>query len=154
MNALNRLLTLVIAPIVLCGATGCQLMSGNGSFSGELPTGQDPNGQANASMVTVELYPFRGRMQRKKLPLNEMMSVQRALEQSGAIDRFRKMKFVVVRTDPKTGRQIKMGGDYQPERRHVAVSDDYALHPGDRVLVKEDLSATALIGPLTRFWDN
>jgi hypothetical protein len=91
------------------------------------------------SVVNVEIRPVGRRPLRKKLPLVEAMRLQDAV--NAAQPRFRKMEIYVVRTSPETGQKHKMGASFDAARREVRLETDYALHPGDLVVLAQDTSS-------------
>lgn len=108
--------------------------------------------QPNQGVVTVELHPTRGKITRGEIPMTDMMTVQDALQKSGATKKFRNLNFEVVRFNKEKGKQVKMGGSYLPEKRTAAAHYNYALRPGDRVNVTEDTSSAtdSVLNPLAK----
>jgi hypothetical protein len=74
------------------------------------------------------------------------MTVQAALEKSGAIRRYRNMDISILRIVEGTGQPLVLKVSYQPAKKMVSTEQDYALLPGDRVLVEP---ATGLLDRLT-----
>lgn len=64
------------------------------------------------------------------------ITVQTALQKSGAIHRYRKMDISVLRIVEETGRPIKMVVDYQASKKSVRPEQDYAILPGDRIIIQ------------------
>ena len=54
---------------------------------------------------------------------------------------FRHKKAYVVRTSPKTGQQHKLEASFDTNRR-VSMETDYAIQPGDRVVIAEDTTSS------------
>lgn len=77
----------------------------------------------------------------RKLPLQGALHVQDALEQAELTRRFRRMNLYVMR--PTEGRLAKLDIEYKHTARRVDPLYDYALRPGDHLVVTEDTS-TAL----------
>ena len=69
--------------------------------------------------------------------LDGPLTVQTALERSGAIKKFRNMEITVLRVVEETGRGLKMSITYKPAKKSVSPEQDYAIFPNDRILVKE-----------------
>ena len=63
------------------------------------------------------------------------ITVQTALERSGAISKFRGMDIMIYRVVQETNRGLKLPVDYQYRERAVVSHQDYALHPNDRIVV-------------------
>jgi len=68
--------------------------------------------------------------------IDGMITVQTALERSGAVNRYRHMEISVLRIVEETGRPIKMVVDYQPSKKSVRPEQDYAILPGDRIVIQ------------------
>jgi hypothetical protein len=95
--------------------------------------------QSAAQTVLVTLKPKNGRIKQKTIPYTEGMSVQTALEQSGAIRKFTDMDIKVYRVTPLSkGQAVPLQSDYDPSKNRVPVLNDLALHPGDKVLLEEN----------------
>lgn len=137
-------------------AAGCQSLSSTvpaspdlgANTSDALPARAQPAGPA----VVVQLYPEGRKPTETLLPLSDGMTVHQALVQAHAARAFRKMKIEVIRPVDRNGRFVKMGVKYLPSKRHVAANTDYALRPGDRIVVTEQLAAPLdqLLGPLAK----
>jgi hypothetical protein len=63
-------------------------------------------------------------------------TVQTALERSGAIKKYRDMEIMILRVVKETGRGLRMPVNYVPRKKSVSPEQNYAIHPGDRILVK------------------
>ena len=68
--------------------------------------------------------------------LDGPVTVQTALQRSGAIEKFRSMDIMVYRVVEDSGRGLKMPVVYTPRKKSVLPEQDYALHPGDRVVIQ------------------
>ena len=64
------------------------------------------------------------------------VTVQTALEESGAVGRYRNMEITMYRRVSESGRLLKLPVSYVPRSDSVKVEQDYALHPGDRIVIK------------------
>ena len=64
-----------------------------------------------------------------------------ALRKSGATKRFRRMMVNVVRATPDGQNRVAMKAAYDREKRRIDPATNYALHPGDRVIISEDSSS-------------
>lgn len=73
------------------------------------------------------------------MPLTDVTYVQQALEQSGAIKKFRRAKIELYRQLPQGGGH-KLPVEFDRNNRRVPPGSDYALHPDDRIVVTEDNS--------------
>ena len=85
--------------------------------------------------------------------LSGTMHVQQALEQTGGFKKFRRIDVELVRPLPNGGFH-KIACDYDRSTKHITPEFDYALLPGDRIVVKEDPSTivddmlTSALGPI------
>jgi hypothetical protein len=68
------------------------------------------------------------------------ITVQTALERSGATDKFRSMDIVVYRVVQETGQGLKMPVEYKAGKKMVSPDQDYAIHPNDRIVVSSQSS--------------
>jgi hypothetical protein len=76
------------------------------------------------------------------------MTVQDALEESGATRRYRHLMVDLARAVPEKDHVLKLPIQWNHEERHVMEEQNYALHPGDELLVRRDTS-----GPLSAVLD-
>ena len=74
---------------------------------------------------------FKGQIQ--KSPIT---TIQTALEESGAVENFQDMEITVYRKVPGSGSSLKMPVEYKPANDAVDFRQDYALHHGDRIVIK------------------
>ncbi len=63
-------------------------------------------------------------------------TVQTALERSGAIKKYRNMNVTIWRVIEETGQPLKMATRYEPRKKAITPDQDYALMPGDRIVVE------------------
>jgi hypothetical protein len=116
----------------------------------ELTTWFDDSSATTASANATSIAPegptyqieFReeGRQpQLVQLPLPEVLYIQQALEQSGAIRRFRRMKIELYRKLPNGGGH-RLDIPFDRSKRRIPSAGDYAIHPNDRIVVTEDAS--------------
>jgi hypothetical protein len=96
-----------------------------------------------ASAVLVEIHPDSGPPKITPLAYEDDMVVQSVLTKSGAVKRFRRMNVSLVRPLPEGKGPHKMDVKFEYAKRHVAPENDYALRPGDKIVVTED-TTTAL----------
>ena len=99
------------------------------------------------SEIPVAKYEVRlhdnGNSTRAFATLDSNKTIQTVLEESGAKDKFKKMEILLVRNIPGTEQKQKLEVDFDPASRHVIVSQDYAIHPGDIIVIRKD-NSTAL----------
>lgn len=101
----------------------------------------DNESTVSDTMVVVELRDGHDKREYLRAPLNESMLVQDALKGSGAIQRFRRMDIVLVRTVPG-GEKLRLPVRYNSHARRVVDENNYALHGGDWLEVSQDTSTT------------
>lgn len=123
------------ALIVVCGLSGCSTFGLNtANQMTEIPTNA-------TNLYRVEMHANNGEPTIHDGVITALsdgspFTVQSALEDSGAIDRFKRMEINVYRKVEGSSRGLKMPVTYEPGRDAVRVDQDYALHPGDRIIVK------------------
>ena len=74
-----------------------------------------------------------------QIPLTPDMRLQEVVEASKPP--FRNRLAYIVRTSPKTGQQHKLEASFGSNRR-VTMETDYAIQPGDRVVISEDTTTS------------
>lgn len=133
----------LLASVAALGSAGCTTPGGifpGGIFqSAEVvpPTGPEAAAQEAAGKFSVEIRPENGKPQVAERPLTGQMHVQEGLEQTGAHRKFRRNHLELVRKLPNGGvHRIPL--EWDSSNRRVAVEFDYALLPGDRIVVRED----------------
>lgn len=161
---MSRSLALLFGALALaCLGSGCttlMIASPEDDISWH-PQGKDvDDAQAAAPQgpqgkYIVELRPERGERVRTEVDFSGVPYVQEALEKGGAIKKFRRMNVEIVRT--ANGRPEKMRSSYDHVHNRVPIEWDYALYPGDLIVVTED-PATMFddmignaLGPLSSF---
>ena len=73
------------------------------------------------------------------IPLEPGMSVQTVLEDRRLTRRFKNMKINVMRITPESGGQrVPLKAEYDTVENRVGILHDFALYPGDHVVVEED----------------
>jgi hypothetical protein len=101
------------------------------------------SGAAAASVQTakfdVVFQPKSGKPEHIERSLSEPLTVQQALEQSGGLKKFRRVEIELVRQLPSGGVHT-IPCEFDRSTRRINPEFDYALMPGDKVVVKEDSS--------------
>lgn len=108
------------------------------AFDGWMPSGGRKLSE-DEPKIFVELRPTVGARVRKIFPLDRDLVLQDALDLSHATSRFAKMNLYIYRKD-ETGKRVKFGSDFDVAKRRVKYETDYALHPGDTIVIEEDSS--------------
>jgi hypothetical protein len=132
MNAF-RFGNLVAALALAASFAGCTSL-GMGSLGNDekKPVAAEPT-----STYQVLFVPTEGRPEQIQRTLSGSMHVQDALEQTGAAKKFRRIQVELVRPLP-SGQFHRIQCDYDLGAKRVTPEFDYALLPGDRIVVKED----------------
>lgn len=132
------------------GTSGADVMELAGERQDVLP--QTP--QPNMAAISMEVRPAGKKHEIKQMPLGQGMRIQQALERAGLDRRFRRMDIHLMRT--AGGERHKLDVKYSREEGFVNPLYDYALHPGDHLVVIEDPSTIlddmlqSLTGPAGR----
>ena len=116
-------------------SSGCSTLS---------PMGSKPvpaNAPIRQDIYRVEMYSSHGEPKNFDGYLNSdqatgPVTVQTALEESGAVGRYRNMEITLYRRVSDSGRLLKLPVSFRPRTDSVKVEQDYALQPGDRIVVK------------------
>ena len=140
--------------------SGCSSMSGHSARSSindeSLTVAADLQGTAAQSKFAVEYHFTKDKQKPQAIerPLTGALHVQEALEQTGALKKFRRCEIAIVRRLPN-GMGHKIPVDYDRNVKRVTPEFDYALLPGDRLIVTEDtttafddLFENSWLGPL------
>jgi hypothetical protein len=102
---------------------------------------KDGGSAAAAPMAkyAVELHPESGQPTRVQRALTGTVTTQQALKETEALEKFRRSKIELHRS-LANGAVHRMTVEYDRGKKLVAPEFDYALQPGDRLIVKEDPS--------------
>lgn len=117
-------------------ASGCAMLDHQGA-SGSLSDAG--SAAASDARFTVEFH-FDGDKRKPQViekPIAGTLHMQEALEQTGGLKKFRRCNLSLVRPLPG-GMGHKMAVEYDRGTLHVKPEFDYAVLPGDRILVTED----------------
>lgn len=137
---------------------GCASLSGPGLGSllvtekPDQPQPQAPAATASNSFATLEIRPLNAKPEMRQVPLQDTVFLQQALERAGLVKRFRGMNIEVIRMAGET--RQKMEAKYKHAEKRVDPAYDYALHPGDHLIIKEENPSTvaemmkSITGPL------
>ncbi len=134
---LKRLTVLGMAAI-FSGLVGCSMFKERPTpqLGAEVTPGPQPDGPPAAKFV-IEVRPEKGKSKSVEKQLTEPIHIQAALEQSGALKKFKRSEIVVYRPLPSGGWH-KMNLEYDKENNRVPPEYDYAVLAGDRIVVTED----------------
>lgn len=134
---LKRLTVLGIAAI-LSGLVGCSMFKEQATpkLGAEVTPGPQANAPPAAKYV-IEIRPEKGKAKSVEKQLTDPIHVQTALEQSGALKKWKRSEIVIYRPLPSGGWH-KMNLEHDKENNRVPPEYDYAVLPGDRIIVTED----------------
>jgi hypothetical protein len=119
---------------LLIGPLGC--LSGCSTLSNLNGPSQTPIAAPSAGTYQVELSGGFSKESVYKGTLDGPITVQTALERSGAIKKFRDMDVTILRVVEESGRGLRMPIEYLPGKKWVSPENDYAILPNDRILVE------------------
>lgn len=127
--------------LIFAAMTGCVgLGLSKPGLNAELSkTGAPAPEGSQVAKVDVIFQPEGGQPERLERPLSEPTTVQQILVQTGGIKKYRRIEVEVIRQLPNGGFH-KIPCEYDRTTRQINPEFDYALMPGDRVIVKEDTS--------------
>ena len=145
----RRLLLLAATTLLASTSLGCATFTNGSLFSRDESVTKPEQPVVQGDRVVVEMYPHDGPPRRTILPLKPGDLVGQALQGAGAIDAFKRMTITIVRT-PARGQRHKMDVTYDRYKRRVVTSQDYALYPNDRIIVREEVTSP-LDGLFERF---
>ncbi len=133
-------LSLCIAVAAMSGCAGVGTQKTD--LKSELSKGRTiaPDAADGTAKVDVIFQPEKGPPQRLERSLTEPTTVQQMLVQSGGIKKYRRIEVEVIRQRPSGGGHFTIPCEYDRATRQIDPVNDYALMPGDRVVIKEDTS--------------
>ena len=133
---MHRMLSAAIVSVVIALTnSGCAMLM-TGDTDAAMTESQAEH--VKVGKYTVELRPHDGESERVEVEFRGVAYVQQALEESGALRKFDRMKIELIRT--ANGRPQRMRSAYDHTRDQVPIEWDYAIYPGDRIIVTEDPS--------------
>lgn len=127
-NFSGTFVCLLLAAVLF--SSGCQSVTSFGNKS--IPT--EPLSKSSGQYQVV-MMPTMGKPQTFTGNVTPNLTVQSALEESGALKKFRGMKIDIYRTVEDSGKTLKMACELQPGKRIVKFEQDYQILPGDRIVV-------------------
>ena len=122
----TNLVGLVLLLATLCG---CQSLTTTTQATGETP----------ADKIAVQIRSSGKKPRNIQLPLKPGLRLQEVVNSSNA--GFRNKTAYVVRTSPMTGERHKLVASFGANRR-ISLETDYALQPGDRVVISQDMTSS------------
>ena len=122
---------LAMAVAVLIGVT---LSSGCSSLPNSLSS-VPPVASGSQAQYLVDMQAGYGGGKKYRGVIGEGTTVQTAIEESGAVKKFRKMDILVLRKLEGAFQPLKMTSDYDAGNKRVRPDSDYALQHGDRIVI-------------------
>jgi protein involved in polysaccharide export with SLBB domain len=120
-----------VATLVL---SGCAMIDTAGDKSSSLPIDTQATATA-ATTITMEIRASGKKPEINPFQLDNGSTVQQMLEKAKLVKKFRRMDIEVVRT--VGDQRARMDVKYDHTQAQVRPEYDYALHPGDHVIVQE-----------------
>jgi len=130
----RRVVFLASASFLVLASSGCSFFAAGPSGGTQLV-----KQGADGPSYTVEYHPHKRRGWQKKFPMSGPTYVTGALEQAGAMKKLGDMNVSVIRNVEGSNRTVAMA--VTRKGRGVSPNTDYALHDGDRIVIKEDVSS-------------
>ena len=127
---------LVVSTMAGCASLGTPKPDARAELS---QSGTPAPDTANTPTVNLIFQPENGRPERLEQALTDATTVQQMLVQSGSFKKYRRIEVEIDRPLPGGGFH-KIPCEYDRETRQINPESDYALMPGDRVIISEDTS--------------
>lgn len=86
--------------------------------------------------ITLEVRPENGSPRAIEVSLDEVRHAQSAYERSREIKKFRRTEVEIYRPTAR-GDRLRLTSKVDPKTKRVTNETDYAIHPGDYVVVNE-----------------
>jgi hypothetical protein len=136
----------LLATLLLLAHAGCSVVPTAGSLPsilpGEKPPVTEQAEQAHtAGKCIVELRTGTRRPQMSEVPLGTDTRVQDVLDASRATSKFRNLDVCILRpTSHASEPMLKLSCRFDHKKRRISWETDYAVLPGDRVVVREGIA--------------
>ncbi len=129
-----RLVAPLVAAAMLACLSGCQTLV-------TMPGADDINKsfESASDKITVQIRPANRKAINTEVALKPDMRLQDLIDNSKA--KFRHKKAYIVRRSPSSGERHKLEATFGPNRR-ISMETDYAIQPGDRVVISEDTTSS------------
>lgn len=72
----------------------------------------------------------------KNYPVHENLTAQTVLEETGQLSRHRNFEIDILRKSDSGAGVVKMPVQFDPSKHRVKFESDYAIHPGDHVVIR------------------
>ncbi len=129
-SQLARLMMLICLMIAALGSCGCTAMLAD--RKADLPL----DGRTTKDSYTIQIDSVYTADELKVGELKEGLTIQGALDEYGLTKQYRTAEITLLRPVPEKGQVIKMACEFQPGEPLIKFEQDYALHAGDRILIR------------------
>lgn len=86
-------------------------------------------------MYQLEMKSSLGRTTVERAPIEGAMTIQDALEKSGALKKYRSMDITLSRIVNDSNQLLRLPVGFDASEDHVLPEQNYALHPGDTISI-------------------
>jgi len=129
----RRSLRIAVGSIAILVLSGCAVIdTGNEALT--LPANADGTA-ASAPAITMEIRASGKKPEIKPFQLEDGITVQQMLEKAKLVKKFRRMDIEILRV--AADQRAKLVVKYDHTEAQVRPEYDYALYPGDHVIVQE-----------------
>ena len=111
--------------------TGCQSIA---TFPGH-PKAEPTTGEE----LVVQVRPANSKARNQRVAVTADMTLQNVVDEVKT--KFRNKIVYIVRTSPVTGERHKLEAQFESNRR-ISLHTDYAIQPGDRVVISQDTTSS------------
>lgn len=132
--SLRGYVQMVLASVALLAWSGCAMMDVGSAPSLALPT-DGPAAPTVGRGVTLEIREAGKKPEIKQFALENGSTVQQLLEKAKLVRTFRRMDIEVLRV--AGDQRAKLAVKYDHTQAQVRPEYDYALYPGDHLIVQE-----------------
>ena len=132
-----RAMVVMLASVVL---SGCQSFDFDAANSRTADTAE-PIAEVNViGQYQMQLIPSRGKPSVERIDITGPVTVQDALEASGALSKFGRMKISLGRIIKDRAELLKLPVEYQIQSKSVRPEQNYQVLPGDTITVSPQKS--------------
>lgn len=137
MSTRLSILSALFAISALAG-TGCQAIHSGAEPQKGLAQAAIGSGATVPTIMVEVRSGYSQKSRTKQLALTEPLSVQQLLAKTGTLSRFSRMNITIER--PVAGQRLplKLNIPFDPAAHSVAAGHDYAVLPGDKIVIAED----------------
>ena len=137
MRQYNPAVKLILISLLFAGLTGCSTL-------GSMTNRKLPNELAATpqNAYQVEMHSNFGEPKVFVGKHDESLTVQDALQAAGATKKYRRMNVDVYRQVPGKIGGLKMPVEYRTATKTVRPEQNYAIHPGDRIVIRPNTETT------------